>query len=353
MYNRFMNPVIICGGVGSKMWPLSTPTLPKHFLPFVDGKSLFQANWEILRKKYPASQIYLQTNASQAKIAHSQVSELLPKNIFIEPQTLNQGPATGLAAANLKRIGKGKEPFMLVQVDDLRMPEDEFLNFIDAAEALCDSTDKYITSGFIPDRVVLGVDYLLTGNLVDGDSHIKVYEIADYVDRSESEKIQQYMNSGRLLVHTNHTTMTPDNLLAMYEKYKPEWFNPLMQIANGADIAIEYAKMPKGTLEEVAKQSHQAGNSLVILNPFKWVDFGTWEFVDKFYRENNLYPKNGGQVEIDGENNFLWSESGKVIATIGVSDLAVIESKDGILVTQKKLSGKVGQVVDRINSGDV
>jgi mannose-1-phosphate guanylyltransferase len=348
-----MNPVIICGGVGSKMWPLSTPTLPKHFLPLVDGKSLFQENWRTLRKKYKAEEIFLQTNASQAKIAHSQVSELLPKNIFIEPETRNQGPATGLAAAFLKKIGKGSEPFMLIQVDDLRTPEDEFLTFIESAEKLCNSTNKYITGGFAPDRIVLGVDYLLTGNLVSGDDPIKVFEIADYIDRSETEKIQEYMSSGRLLVHANHTTMTPDNLLAMYEKYKPEWFKPLMNIVNGGDVTEEYSKMPKGTLEEVAKQSHKDGNSLVILDPFKWVDFGTWEFVAKFYNDNNFFPKNGGQVEIDGENNFLWSETGKVIATIGLSDIAVIESKDGILVTQKKSSGKVGQVVDRINSGDV
>jgi len=344
---------MLCGGTGSKMWPLSTPTLPKHFLPFVDGRSLFQSNWIALRKKFAPQEIFLQTNGLQAKIAHSQVSELVHENIFIEPETRNQGPATGLAAAILKNHGKGSEPFMLIQVDDLRLPEDDFLTFIDVAEELCLSTDKYITAGFIPDRVVLGVDYLLTGKLISGSSPIKVYEIADFIDRSETDKIREYMDSGRLLVHTNHTTMTPDNLLAMYKKYKPEWYDPLSRVASGATVAREYKKMPKGTLEEVSSRSHKDGNSLVIIHPFKWIDFGTWEFVDKFFRDNDYFPNNGGQVEIDGENNFLWSESGKVIATIGVSDLVVVESKDGILVTQKKSSGKVGQVVDRINSGDV
>lgn len=348
-----MIPVIICGGVGTKMWPLSTPTLPKHFLPFVDGRSLFQANWDSLRKKYRPEEIYLQTNASQAKIAHLQVSELLPSNIFIEPETRNQGPATGLAAAYLSKLGKGGEPFMLIQVDDLRLPEEDFLNFIDVAEGLGKTTEKYITAGFVPDRVVLGVDYLLKGKLISGDSPIEVYEIADYIDRTESEKINQYMNSGKLLVHTNHTTMTPDNLLAMYKKYKPEWYLPLKKISEGGDVAKHYSDMPKGTLEEISKQSHKAGNSLVILHPFKWVDFGTWEFVDQFYRDNNFFTNNGGQVQIDGENNFLWSETGKIMATIGVSDLVVVESKDGILVTKKDSSGKVGQIVEKINSGDV
>jgi len=348
-----MIPVIICGGVGTKMWPLSTPTLPKHFLPFIDGRSLFQANWEVLRKKFTSDQIFLQTNALQAKIARTQVGDLIPENIFIEPETRNQGPATGLAAAFLMKRGLENEPFMLIQVDDLRLPEDDFLNFIDIAEKLGSTTDKYITAGFAPDRVILGVDYLLRGKKVTDDPTDNVYEIEDYIDRTETEKIGKYMDSGRLLVHTNHTTMTPDNLLKMYKKYKPEWYTPLMRIAKGHEVADEYGKLPKGAIEEVTKQSHKDGRSLVIIHPFKWIDFGTWEFVDKFFKENNYFTSNGGQVQIDGENNFLWSESGKIMATIGVSDLVVVESKDGILITKKETSGKVGQIVDRINSGDV
>ncbi len=335
------------------MWPLSTPTLPKHFLPFVDGKSLFQANWEVLRKVYKPEEIYILTNISQAKIAHSQVNELLQENIFIEPETRNQGPATGLAAAFLKKLGKGKEPFMIIQVDDIRLPEEDFLKFIEVADNLDRTTGKYVTGGYHPDRVVLGVDYLLTGKLVSGEAPIKVYEIADYIDRTETEKIKQYMDSGRLLVHTNHTSMTPDNLLSMYKKYRPEWYGPLMKIVEGENIAEQFGKMPKGPIEEISKLSHRDGDSLVILHNFKWIDFGTWEFVDKFYQENNLYATNGGEVQIDGGNNFLWSESRKIMSTIGVSDLVVVESKEGILISKKESTGKVGQVVERINSGDV
>ncbi len=339
--------------MGAKMWPLSTPTLPKHFLPFVDGKSLFQANWETLRKKFSPEEIYLQTNSSQAKVAHSQVSELRKENIFIEPETRNQGPATGLAAAFLKKAGRGDEPFMLVQVDDLRQPEEEFIKFIDVAENLAKTTNKYVTAGFVPDRIVLGVDYLVKGKLISGDDRIQVYEIADYLDRSESAKIQELIGSGSLLVHTNHTAMTPNNLLAMYQKFRPDWYNPLLAIINGEDLDIEYSKMNRGTLEEVSKLSHFANESLVILQPFKWTDFGTWEFVDKFFRENNYFAKNGGQVQLDGENNFLWSDSGKIVATIGMSDIVVIESEEGILISKKTESGNVGQVVERINAGDI
>lgn len=348
-----MIPVIICGGVGTKMWPLSTPNLPKHFLPLVNGESLFQVNWRVLRKRFKPEDIYLQTNSSQAKIAHSQVSELLSENIFIEPETRNQGPATGLAAVNLLKRGKGDEPFMLVQVDDIRAPEDMIFDFMDLAEKHQRLTHKYITSGFAPKWLVAGVDYLLKGKMVGEENGIRIFEIADFVDRNEVDRIKEHMATGDLLLHTNHTTSTPNDLLNMYKKYKPDWYEPLMEIVDGKDILLEYAKMQKGQLEEVTKQSHKNSESLVIENPFEWIDFGTWESLSKYYSENDIIPPSGGTVEVEGKNNFLWSDSGKIIATIGLDDIVVIESPNGILITKKESSGNVSQVVERLNSGDL
>lgn len=348
-----MIPVIICGGVGTKMWPLSTPTMPKHFLPLVNGESLFQLNWKMLRQRFEASEIYLQTNSTQAKIAQSQVPEIVHDNVLIEPETRNQGPATGLAAANLIKLGRGDDTFMLIQVDDLRVPEERVFDFMELAEKFSKESGKYITSGFVPKWHQSGVDYLLKGKKLSEENGVKIFEIDDFVDRSEIDKIQKYLKSGKLLVHTNHTCMTPNGLLRMYKKYKQEWYESLIKIINGSEVADEYPNMAKGQLEEVTKLSHKNSESLVLENPFEWVDFGTWESVAKYYDENEIYPPNGGTVEVDGDTNFLWSESGKLISTIGLENIVVIESKNGILVAKKSDSGKVGQVVDRINSGDL
>jgi mannose-1-phosphate guanylyltransferase len=348
-----MIPVIICGGVGTKMWPLSTPSTPKHFLPLINSESLFQINWRILRKRYSPEQIYLQTNASQAKIAHSQVPEIDLKNIFIETETRNQGPATGLAAAYLIRLGKGDEPYMIIQADDLRIPEDAIFDFMELAGKHTKETGKYVTSGFAPKWFQSGVDYLLKGNLVSKEAGVKIYDIADFVDRSDTERIKEHLGKGDLLMHTNHTCMTPNGLFAMYKKYRPEWYEPLMEIVNGATVSETYPKLPKGQIEEVTRIAHKNGESLVIENTFEWLDFGTWESLSKYYDEKEIFPPSGGTVEIEGNTNFLWSESGKIIATIGMENIIVIESPNGILITKKENSGKVGQIVERINSGDL
>lgn len=340
----YMIPVIICGGVGSKMWPLSSPTTPKHFLPLINGKSLFELNWETLRQRFQASEIYLQTNAEQAKIAKKIVPEIVLENIFIEPEMRNQGPATGLAAALLKKVGKGEEPFFLIQVDNLRVPGENIFKMMDLAEDLGKETHKYITGGFVPDRVIAGVDYLMKGKLVSEKNGVKIYEVAEFVGRDQVDKINENLNSGKLLVHANHTCMTPDDFLGLLKTYKPDWYEPLMSIVDGAKVEEEYMNMEKGALEEVTKQVHAKGASLVIELPFEWTDFGTWESLQKYYLANQIEPKNGGVVQVDAKGNFCVSDNKKKIAVIGLDDIIVIEGDSGILVCRKDLSGRVGEV---------
>lgn len=331
--------------MGTKMWPLSSPMFPKHFLPLIEGKSLFELNWETLRKRFASKEIYLQTNAQQAEIAKKMVPEIVIENIFIEPASLNQGPATGLAAALLARKGKGNDTFFLVQVDNLRVPGENIFKMMDLAEKLGKQTHKYITGGFVPDRFIKGVDFLMKGDLVSEQNGAKIFKVAEYVDRNEIEKIESNLKSGKLLVHANHTCMTPNDLLKMYQEYRSDWYEPLNKIAEGADVKVEYEKMPKGAIEEITKQVHAKGNSLVIELPFEWTDFGTWESLEKYYLANGTAPKNGGLVEIEASNNFCISDNNKKIAILGLDNVIVVEGGDGILICRRDLSGRVGEVV--------
>ena len=340
-----MIPVIICGGIGTKMWPLSSPRMPKQFLPFISGKSLFEINWESLRNRYQPEEIYIQTNHEQAKIAKHLIPEIPEENFFYEPESRNQGPATGLIAALLIKAGKGTEPFFLIQVDVLRNPVEKVFAMMDLSEKLALETNKYITGGFIPNRFVNGVDFLLKGRLVDEMGGVKIFKVAEYIDRNDEEKIKKYIDTGKLLVHTNHTSITPNNLLRIFKKHKPEWHKPLLNITVGEDIGTEFRKMPKGALEEVTQKVYSAGESLVVELPFSWTDFGTWESLDRYYKDSEMTPTNGGVVEIDSNNNFCYSETKKRIAVIGLSNVIIVEGKDGILVCKKEKSGKVGQVV--------
>lgn len=343
-----MKAVIICGGIGSKMWPESRGASPKQFLPLISEKSLFQSNWEALRQKFSPEEIFLQTNAQQAEIAKKQVGEILPENVFVEPEMRNQGPATGFAAASLIERGLGDEPFMLIQTDLLRTDNKLFLTAMEMADDLAKKEDVYITGGMKPKQVVEGVDYIVKGELISEVSGVRLYRVADYVDRSEKEKIRSMMNSDKLLLHWNHTTMTPNNLLKMYEKYRPDWSEPLRKIARGESITENYSQMPKGAIEEITAKVYREGGAVVMEFPFEIWDFGTWESVAKYLMQNNLYHPDSKVIELDSTNNLV--RANKTVALIGVEDLVVIDREDALLVCKKGMSGKVGEVVDRLKA---
>jgi len=338
-----MIPVIICGGVGTKMWPESQPSSPKHFLPLINGKSLFKLNWETLRKKFKPEEIFLQTNAEQARLAIEQEREIVKENVFIEPEMRNHGPATGLAATLLFKKGFQDEPFMLIQADVLREPEDDFFKMIDECDALVRKEKKLMTGGYRPPYAMMGCDYLIRGEKVEETGDVLIWKMEKWLGRDEKEKVEEYLKDGMALLHSNHYCWTPRLLLDALKKWKPDWYEPLMNIVNGGDVAVEYAKMPKGPLEEMAK--YELINGFVVEHTFKWIDFGTWESVAKYQETRNMKQETR-VIEIEGQNNFVRSE--KTAAIIGLSDLVVIDSPNGILVCKKDQSGRVGEVVERL-----
>lgn len=339
-----MIPVIICGGTGTKIWPASRESSPKHFLPLFNGRSLFQINWEVLRAKYKPSEIYLQTNIKQAKLAKKQVREIRDQNIFIEPETRNQGPATGFTAAMLYK-NHPHEPFMIIQADVLRMPGRKLLEMMDVCDTLARTTNKYITGGLKPKYAAMGVDYLIPGKLISKEKNIKVHEVKKFLWRGTKSQVEKYIKNHKALIHTNHSCITPTGLLEMFKKYRPEWHEPLMAIANGANPKKEYPKLPKGPIEEVTQLAHKNRETLIVELPFEWTDYGTWESLvsssDKFQG-----LKSSDFINIDSKDNYVYAPKNKKVALVGVEGLIIVDTKDGLLICQKVKSSQVGKVVE-------
>ena len=346
-----MIPVIICGGFGTKLWPISRRGKPKHFLPLIGNKSLFQLNYEGLRSKFKPEEIYVSTNEDQVVLAKDQAPEIPASNYIIEPEMRNQGPATGFIAAFLYKKGLPDEPFMIVQVDDIREPTQDFIKMMMVCDSLARRETKYITGGLKPSYSVMGVDYLVKGSRVTPENEIGVYKVDKFVWRGTKEQTEELIKQGNALIHTNHTCMTPRNLLNMLQKYKPEWHGPLMNIVNGGDIKAEYGKMPPGPIEDVTQQVHADGESLVVELPFKWTDIGTFESLDKYLKEKGLYKTTENIVDLNGKNNFVWlDDPNKIVALVGVDNLVVVDTGDALLVCQKDQTGQVGEALKEVNN---
>src|SRR3990167_3736886 len=191
-----MIPVIICGGFGTKLWPISRQHRPKHFLPLIGGKSLFQLNYESLRTNFKPEEIYVSTNQGQVEMAQKQVPEIPAMNYIVEPEMRNQGPATGLIAAFLYKKGLPDEPFMIIQVDDLREPVENFVKMMKDCDTLARRETKYITGGFKPDYAIMGVDYLIKGERVSQEGDTGIFNVSKFIWRSTKEETEALLKDG-------------------------------------------------------------------------------------------------------------------------------------------------------------
>lgn len=345
-----MIPVIICGGYGTKLWPVSREHRPKHFIKLLGDKSLFQLNYEALLTKFKPEEIYVSTNSGQIDFVKKQAPDIPQQNHIIEPEMRNQGPATGLIAAFLFKKGLIDEPFMVVQVDDLREPTDKFIAMMEECDKLARTDARYITGGLKPEFPVMGVDYLIKGEQVNKNS-IGIYKVNKFIWRSTKEQTEALLKEENILIHTNHTCMTPKNMLEMLKKYKPEWHTPLTNYINGADLSVEYLKMPAGPLEDVTQKIHEAGESLVVELPFEWNDFGTFEAIDDYLRNKGLYNVGENIVDMSGSKNFIrLDDPNKIVALVGVDDLVVIDTGDVLLISNKKSTGQVGEALKEVKN---
>lgn len=349
-----MIPVIICGGFGTKMWPISRQHNPKHFLKLINRKSLFMLNYEALKTKYKPEEIYVSTNEDQLHYVKDQAPEIPEQNYILEPEMRNQGPATCLIASQLYKKGFKDEPFILIQADVIREPVSDFIKMIDACDEIARKEDKYITGGFKLENVVMGVDYLKKGEKVNSSNIVGIYEVSEFIWRSTEEETQKMIDSGDVLVHTNHTCMTPSNFLNMIQKYKSEWYQPMMNIINGNAVKEEYSKMPAGPIEDVTQKVHENKESLVVELPFKWYDFGTFESLANYLVLKDYYQPSQNIVEYESENNFIKLEdTNKVVALVGVKNLIVVDTGDAILISDRNKTSKVGEALKEVKKREL
>lgn len=332
------------------MWPMSRNTTPKHFLPIFDGKSLFQINYEILREQFKPEEIYLQTNLEQAKIAQSQCPEIIVNNCFIEPEVRDTGPALGMTLANLYLLDPD-EPYFYIQADLLRLPKEKYLETIHTCDRLIQADGKIITGGEKPKTPTMGIDYLKTGlQPVKSIDSMKVYTMEEWLGRdSEESVIESFIKQDSVMMHWNHNTATPRIMLNTFQKYQPDWYRHVMNIINALEINdptkanIEFCEMEKGPMENVTKYALKEG--YVIELPYRCIDFGTWASLRRYEEEFNIKADSDQLITIGSAGSFVKAPPGKMVALIGVNNLTVIDTPNGLLVCNNNETGKVGEVV--------
>lgn len=353
-----MKFIITAGGQGTKLWPYSTVSRPKHFQNIVNDHSPFEMAVTTLLKQYSSDDIYISTKKSYVGLVLQQAPQIGFRNLIIEPDIQkNRGPAEGFAFLTLS-MQHPDEPFMVIQADNLRQPEEAYLRMIDGAEKLVKRDKKFISGGIKATYPILGVDYLRLGEQVDTDSALEIYKVAEFLERNNDYyKTKDLIQNFHIVVHSNHSCWYPDLMLDAYKKYRPDWYEALMKIKDTlgksdeeAKISEIYATMEAGATEQVTKFLLNDDGYIVSL-PFKWTDVGTWgTLYEHLAKENEIYC-DGKMVAVDSKNSLVKIENkNKLVAVYGADNLVVIDTNDILLIMPKDKAEKISLLLDEVKN---
>lgn len=335
--------ILMAGGAGVRLWPLSTDDRPKQFLLLFDGRSLLQIAFARMNRLIDAERIFVSTNERYRSIVESQLPDLPSTNIIVEPSRKNTAPAVATSAAHVARI-LGSDPVIgIFPSDHYVAAEPEFIDTVRRAYAYAEREPVLMTIGIEPDHPNTGFGYLELGEgLGEG-----VSRVVRFVEKPPLEKAEEFLRAGNFAWNGGMflwrqsafehvlATVAPEiaNATARWASARPEERRSIYD--SMPSISIDYAVMEK------------APRVVTVRGEFGWSDVGSWRAVSTIIglgRRRNV-------TRSSSENVFVESDGTRPVIILGVSNIALVDSPDGLLVIDLDQSEELSRVVGEMKKG--
>lgn len=334
-----MYSIILCGGSGTRLWPLSRKNYPKQFLSLYSSYSLLQETFLRMQKIMPASNIIIISNEKNFFNVYNQIKEICvdfkKDQILAEPESLNTAPAIAYAMKYLNDELKIKKdaPIMILPADHHIGKKLEYLKIV--KKAFREIGDNIGTIGITPTAPETGYGYIKKGKKLNG-----FFQVDEFKEKPNKETAKRYLKSGKYVWNSGMYIFNYQTFLAETNKYAPE-ISQLME-EKLPDFLNNFKKLPSISVDYAI--SEKSDKVVVFEGDFGWSDIGSFDSLADLLASKK--DKDKRHVKIDSKNTFIHSETDKLIATIGVEDLIIIENNDSILIQKRGESERVREVVD-------
>jgi len=341
-----VHAVIMAGGKGERLWPLSTPDMPKQLHSFDMGESLLRSTYERLKEIAGNERIYAVTNAAIAAKVREQIPEIPAENVLVEPIGRNTAPCIAYAALVISR----KDPDAVMAV----FPADHMLSdrrrFNDAItfgiDALKEHPGLLITLGMVPGHPETGYGYIAPGELIAGGTSHCLHRVVTFREKPDKKTAQEYIERGYLW-NAGMFLWRVDTILDAFRTCLPRMYDLLSEMAGRKVIQAEDVRMFYERVDAVSIDygvMEKATDVGVIPAGFGWNDIGSWDALAKMLPSDACGNVSGGDTLLeDSSNNIVWASQKKVVL-LGVEDLVVVEGRDAILVCPRKRSQDVSRI---------
>lgn len=349
-----MIPVILSGGMGSRLWPLSRQLNPKQFLSLVDADlSLLQATIQRL-EGLDIRTPRLVCNEEHRFLAAEQLRKLglEDANILLEPVGRNTAPAVALAA--LQATAEGKDPLLLI------LPADHTIKDVGAFQASISSAiplaldGKLVTFGIVPTYPETGYGYIEKGERV-GECG---FHVTRFVEKPDLVLARQYLLTEAFFWNSGMFLFRASRYLEELEKFRPQILSICIEALNNGSQDSSFTRVDRALFATCPEDSidyavmERTDEAVMVAMDAGWSDIGSWSALsDTFAKdaEGNVFK---GDVLAQNTFNTYVHANSRLIATVGVEDLVIVETNDAILVAHKDQVQDVKKIVERLKQSD-
>lgn len=347
--------VIPAGGAGTRLWPLSRATRPKFLLPLFDNRSLLQHTFDRLLPLTDADRILVVCGPAHVAAIARQLPDLPAANIVVEPSPNGTGPALALASALIAR----HDPKAIIgsfAADHDVTDRDAFTAAVRTAIAVA-RRGELVTIGLTPTRPETGYGYIeRTGEILFAGAHGTAYRAARFIEKPDREHAEQYLAAGTFLWNAAMFAWRVDALLGELDRQQPDLLAGVLRIARAWDTPQRdsettsvWPKLPNVTIDTGVMEGAHA--LAVVPAEMGWSDVGDWHGLGEMIEQDGLGNSvRGDLLQIDTTNSVIWSETGRMVAMVGLDNIIVVDTEDALLIIDRGKSQDVRKVVDQLKA---
>lgn len=349
-----IHAVIMAGGAGTRLWPLSRANRPKQLVRLFGGKSLLRHSFERLTAVVPPERIYVVTADAHLPMIAQELPELAAENLFGEPLGRDTANAVGLAAAILHK----RDPDGVMGVftaDHLISPVAEFAKAVELGfRAAADRPQSLITFGVAPKTPETAYGYVKRGATVSAG----VYQVEAFAEKPNEARAREYLAAGGYFWNSGNFAWRIATILDQLRRHLPESHAGLMRIAEAWDgpdrqrlVGEIYAQLQRISIDYAVME--QAESVLVVPMDCSWIDVGSWTQLALALESDPSGGESRGprSLHLDSRNVVVVGEDSRhLVATIGVDDLVIVHAPDATLVCRREDAQRLRELVERVKT---
>ena len=344
------NAVILAGGSGTRLWPLSTPTFPKQFLPLPNGNSMIQEALARVALLVTPERAWVVTGRSMAELVHEHLPSIPRTHILGEPMGRSTAAAIGWAAATIAR----HDPQAIMAVltaDHMITNVNEFNSALQLAAALAEQ-NYLVTLGIKPTAPETGYGYIRYASALSEGYNHQAFQGERFVEKPDLVTAQNYLEDGHYVWNSGMFIWKVERILAELHRHLPELAQKIDTIVDAAGTSREQAVLDElwPTLQTISIDygiMEKVKTFAVIPVDIGWNDVGNWEQYGLLFPANDQGVRGvGHHHELGSQNIFVYNDTLRQIFTIGLEDVIVVEMQDKTVICHKDSVQRIKELVE-------